>query len=54
MQRPCVACQASNARLRKRLPDFAFTPIGAAVRETVAWFVGNLEAARLDEKPPPK
>ncbi|KAJ9530670.1 hypothetical protein QJQ45_014830 [Haematococcus lacustris] len=37
---------ASNAKLRKYLPDFAFTPFEEAVKETVQWFVANYEQAR--------
>jgi GDP-L-fucose synthase len=37
---------ASNAKLRKYLPDFQFTPIQTAVQETVAWFCANYATAR--------
>ncbi|XP_016393688.1 GDP-L-fucose synthase-like [Sinocyclocheilus rhinocerous] len=37
---------ASNAKLRKYLPDFKFTPFRAAVKETCDWFVANYDAAR--------
>jgi GDP-L-fucose synthase len=37
---------ASNAKLRKYLPDFTFTPMEVALRETVDWFVANYETAR--------
>lgn len=37
---------ASNAKLRKYLPDFKFTPMDVALRETVDWFVANYETAR--------
>ncbi|KAK2183165.1 hypothetical protein NP493_321g00010 [Ridgeia piscesae] len=37
---------ASNAKLRKYKPDFKFTPIKQAIKETCDWFVANHEAAR--------
>ncbi|XP_029841194.2 GDP-L-fucose synthase [Ixodes scapularis] len=37
---------ASNAKLRKYLPDFKFTPITKAIEETVDWFVENFESVR--------
>lgn len=37
---------ASNAKLRTYLPDFQFTPMRDALKETVDWFVANFEAAR--------
>lgn len=37
---------ASNAKLRKYLPDFKFTPIKQGIKETVDWFVENYETAR--------
>jgi GDP-L-fucose synthase len=37
---------ASNAKLRKYLPDFKFTPFEQAVSETVAWFEKNYETIR--------
>ena len=37
---------ASNAKLRKYLPEFKFTPMEEALRETVDWFVANYETAR--------
>eukprot|EP01090_Pellita_catalonica_P010688 TRINITY_DN22124_c0_g1_i1.p1 TRINITY_DN22124_c0_g1~~TRINITY_DN22124_c0_g1_i1.p1 ORF type:complete len:299 (-),score=40.09 TRINITY_DN22124_c0_g1_i1:88-984(-) len=37
---------ASNAKLRKYLPDFKFTPFEDAIKETVEWFVANYETAR--------
>ncbi|XP_072014531.1 GDP-L-fucose synthase-like [Amphiura filiformis] len=37
---------ASNAKLRKYLPDFKFTPIKQAIKETVDWFEANYEIAR--------
>ena len=30
---------ASNAKLRQHLPDFTFTPMRQAIRDTVNWFV---------------
>ncbi|ELT89605.1 hypothetical protein CAPTEDRAFT_98567 [Capitella teleta] len=37
---------ASNVKLRKYLPDFKFTPMKDAVRETCQWFKANYETAR--------
>jgi GDP-L-fucose synthase len=37
---------ASNAKLRKYRPDFKFTPIEQAIKETCDWFVANYETAR--------
>jgi len=37
---------ASNAKLRKYLPHFAFTPMSQGIQETVQWFVGNYETVR--------
>jgi len=37
---------ASNAKLRNRFPDFKFTPIDQAIRETCEWFTANYETAR--------
>ncbi|XP_076040150.1 GDP-L-fucose synthase-like isoform X1 [Oratosquilla oratoria] len=37
---------ASNAKLRKYLPDFKFTPIKQAIEETVDWFRKNYEIAK--------
>jgi GDP-L-fucose synthase len=37
---------ASNAKLRKYLPDFKFTPIQQAIDETVQWFCENYDTAR--------
>ncbi|XP_046329524.1 GDP-L-fucose synthase-like [Haliotis rufescens] len=37
---------ASNGKLRKYLPDFKFTPIEQAIKETCDWFVANFEEAR--------
>ena len=37
---------ASNAKLRKYLPDFKFTPINQSVKETVQWYIDNYEIAR--------
>ncbi|CAI4230747.1 unnamed protein product [Auanema sp. JU1783] len=37
---------ASNAKLRKYLPDFKFTPFEQAIKESVQWFVDNYETAR--------
>jgi len=37
---------ASNAKLRKYLPDFKFTPIQQAIKETCDWFAANYESVR--------
>lgn len=37
---------ASNAKLRKYLPDFQFTPVKQAIKETVEWFDKNFDKAR--------
>lgn len=37
---------ASNAKLRKLLPDFEFTDFDKAIKESVEWFVKNYENAR--------
>ncbi|XP_030627384.1 GDP-L-fucose synthase-like [Chanos chanos] len=37
---------ASNAKLRKYLPDFKFTPFDKAIKETCDWFVANYDIAR--------
>jgi len=37
---------ANNAKLRKYLPDFKFTPMEAAMDETVKWFLANYESVR--------
>jgi len=37
---------ASNAKLRSFLPDFKFTPLEIAMKDTVDWFVTNFENAR--------
>lgn len=37
---------ASNAKLRTYLPDFKFTPIKKAVKETCEWFAANYDSAR--------
>lgn len=38
---------ASNAKLRRYLPDFRFTPFEQAIKESVDWFVKNHDSARL-------
>ncbi|KAK6187811.1 hypothetical protein SNE40_005752 [Patella caerulea] len=38
---------ASNAKLRKYLPDFKFTPIKQAIKETCEWFEKNPDLVRL-------
>ncbi|XP_033101953.1 GDP-L-fucose synthase-like isoform X2 [Anneissia japonica] len=37
---------ASNAKLKNLQPDFKFTPIEQAIKETVTWFMENYETAR--------
>jgi GDP-L-fucose synthase len=37
---------ASNAKLRRYLPDFKFTPFEQAIKESCDWFVNNYETAR--------
>lgn len=37
---------ATNAKLRKYLPDFEFTPIDQALKETCDWFKDHFETAR--------
>lgn len=37
---------ASNAKLRRLLPDFQFTPFDQAVRTTCQWFLDNYDNAR--------
>ncbi|XP_074650720.1 GDP-L-fucose synthase-like [Tubulanus polymorphus] len=37
---------ACNNKLRKYLPDFKFTPLNQAIKETCDWFVKNYETAR--------
>jgi len=37
---------ASNAKLRKYLPGFKFTPIKHAIKETVDWYCQNYQTAR--------
>ncbi|KAG7212744.1 hypothetical protein KM043_013009 [Ampulex compressa] len=37
---------ASNAKLRRYLPNFEFTPFDKAIKETVDWYVENYNIAR--------
>lgn len=37
---------ASNAKLRKYLPEFQFVPTRQAIKDTVDWYVANYESAR--------
>ncbi|KAM9832240.1 GDP-L-fucose synthase-like [Neosynchiropus ocellatus] len=37
---------ASNAKLRRYRPEFAFTPFRQALKETCDWFVANYDTAR--------
>ncbi|OQV22436.1 GDP-L-fucose synthase [Hypsibius exemplaris] len=37
---------ASNEKLRKYLPEFQFTPIKQAIKESCDWFVNNYDIAR--------
>ena len=36
----------SNAKLRKLRPDFTFTPIKQAIKDTCNWFISNYDTAR--------
>jgi GDP-L-fucose synthase len=38
---------ASNAKLRKYLPEFKFTPFKEAMRESVQWFVDNYNTGNV-------
>jgi GDP-L-fucose synthase len=37
---------ASNAKLRKYLPDFQFSNFESAIKETVQWYIKNYSIAR--------
>jgi len=37
---------ASNAKLRRYLPDFKFTPLETSIGETVQWFTDHYDTAR--------
>lgn len=37
---------ASNRKLRRYLPNFKFTPLSAALKTTVDWFIENYETIR--------
>lgn len=37
---------ASNAKLRRYLPNFQFTPFEQAIKETVDWYIKNYDRAR--------
>lgn len=37
---------ASNAKLRRFLPNFQFTPFEQAIKETVDWYIKNYNQAR--------
>uniref|UniRef100_A0A4W5PNP6 GDP-L-fucose synthase n=1 Tax=Hucho hucho TaxID=62062 RepID=A0A4W5PNP6_9TELE len=37
---------ASNAKLRRYLPDFTFTPLSEGIKKTCDWFVHNYDIAR--------
>uniref|UniRef100_A0A4W5KNY6 GDP-L-fucose synthase n=1 Tax=Hucho hucho TaxID=62062 RepID=A0A4W5KNY6_9TELE len=37
---------ASNAKLRRYLPDFTFTPLSEGIKKTCDWFVNNYDIAR--------
>lgn len=37
---------ANNAKLRKYLPDFQFTPFNQAIKDTVDWYIENYDRAR--------
>lgn len=36
----------TNKKLRGYLPDFKFTPIDKAIKETVGWFMENYDSIR--------
>ncbi|KAK9534925.1 hypothetical protein VZT92_007339 [Zoarces viviparus] len=38
---------ASNAKLRRYLPDFSFTPLKEAIKMTCSWFESNYDIARI-------
>ena len=38
---------ACNAKLKKLVPGFVFTPLSEGITETAKWFVENFETARL-------
>lgn len=38
---------ASNAKLRRYLPDFQFTPFNVAMKESVEWFLENAESGTV-------
>ena len=40
---------ASNAKLRKYLPDFKFTPMAEGIQQSVDWFIANYAVARKNE-----
>lgn len=37
---------ASNAKLRKYLPNFQFTSFNQAIKDTVDWYIKNYDRAR--------
>jgi len=37
---------ASNAKLRRYLPEFKFTPLDVALKETTQWYIDNYDTAR--------
>lgn len=37
---------SSNAKLKRLLPDFKFTPLDVGISKTVQWFISNFENAR--------
>lgn len=37
---------ASNAKLRRYLPDFEFTPFSVAIKKSVEWYSQNRDIAR--------
>lgn len=37
---------ASNAKLRKYLPNFQFTSFDQAIKDTVDWYIQNYDQAR--------
>ena len=37
---------ASNKKLRALWPDFTFTPLDEAIKETASWFAENYDSCR--------
>merc|ERR1711988_429553 len=43
---------ASNRKMRALWPDFEFTPMDQAIRETAEWFMDNYDTCRKRGEPP--